>query len=309
MKLTTTRRVCFAYSSEPINTKKTLYSDVDSNVRQVVPTHVGPYIFRSYNHFATPKTDKPQYFPRNPGAAPTIPIWQVACATTAAPTYFAPVDIGNRKYGDGGFGTNNPAEELRIEVERMHGKGDTGANLMVSIGTGEAKGIHRIPKTGGLQQLYGYWRAAKKLASESAEAHQSMSHHAETPSNGWTYHRLNVSRRYELGNMKLDEWKRNKKTLRKIEDETMKYCDEIRAELEEIATQLVDRRRARCKSADWDFFSTGDQYRCILTPCNKPQKLFRTRDALRKHLKTVHPLYNPDDQEAEKELFEKGRCN
>lgn len=270
-------------------------------------------MFRSYDHLAAPKiSNKPQFFPRNPGPAPTIPIWEVARATTAAPTYFAPVVITDRKYGDGGFGCNNPVVELRIEVETMHGNPEMeAANFMLSIGTGETKGFHRIPKAGGFQQLYGYLRAAKKLASESAEAHESMSQHCQNPRNGWSYHRLNVTSKYELAGMKLDEWKKNQKTLKRIEEETMKYCrePEVNKELEDIAKQLVERRRARCKGSEWEFFSTGTLYRCVLSPCNKPQKQYRTRQALQKHLRAVHSSsYDPDDRAAEEELFKRGRC-
>lgn len=91
----------------------------------------------------------------------------------------------------------------------------------------------------------------------------------------------------------------------------MKYCrePEVNKELEDIAKQLVERRRARCKGSEWEFFSTGTLYRCVLSPCNKPQKQYRTRQALQKHLRAVHSSsYDPDDRAAEEELFKRGRC-
>src|ERR1700731_2295324 len=37
-------------------------------------------------------------------------IWQAARATSAAPTFFAPVVIDDVRYADGGTGYNNPAD-------------------------------------------------------------------------------------------------------------------------------------------------------------------------------------------------------
>ena len=65
-----------------------------------------PYLFRSYDHHPhVPKEGEARsWVERNPGYSQRIPIWQVARATSAAPTYFDSITIENRKYGDGGFG-------------------------------------------------------------------------------------------------------------------------------------------------------------------------------------------------------------
>ena len=77
---------------------------------------------------------------RNPDLAHDIPIWEVARATSAAPTYFKTVKIDHLKYLDGGFGGyNNPTLEIFEEVRTMSNKNSGSVNLMVSVGTGRKK--------------------------------------------------------------------------------------------------------------------------------------------------------------------------
>src|SRR5437762_1801323 len=42
-------------------------------------------------------------------------IWQVGSATSAAPTFFTPIEIDDVLYGDGGTGWNNPTREVIAE--------------------------------------------------------------------------------------------------------------------------------------------------------------------------------------------------
>src|SRR5579872_1425235 len=76
-----------------------------------------------------------------------IPLWQLVCASTAAPTYFPPevVRIGEEEFlfVDGGVTMfNNPAFQLFLmaTVEPYNLKWPSGAErmLLVSIGTGTA---------------------------------------------------------------------------------------------------------------------------------------------------------------------------
>ena len=46
-------------------------------------------------------------------------IWQAARATTAAPTFFKPVTIGNQTFIDGGMAHNNPTSLALREVARV----------------------------------------------------------------------------------------------------------------------------------------------------------------------------------------------
>lgn len=75
---------------------------------------------------------------RNYDVADDLPIWQVACATLAAPRYFPPITIQTtnkpRTFKDGGFGSNNPSEEAYHDIIRSQGRAKAGP--FISIGTG-----------------------------------------------------------------------------------------------------------------------------------------------------------------------------
>jgi predicted acylesterase/phospholipase RssA len=61
-------------------------------------------------------------------------IWQAARATSAAPTYFLPIEIDDVLYGDGGLGWNNPTKEALAEARNVWP--DRPIGIVVSIGTG-----------------------------------------------------------------------------------------------------------------------------------------------------------------------------
>ena len=46
--------------------------------------------------------------PESRSVLPEIKIWEAARATSAAPTYFKPITVGNYTLLDGGLGANNP---------------------------------------------------------------------------------------------------------------------------------------------------------------------------------------------------------
>lgn len=73
-----------------------------------------------------------------PGTPPTI--CQAALATSAATSFFDPIDIGARRYADGGLGANNPVDEMEGEASNIW-CADTGdlkplVKCFISIGTG-----------------------------------------------------------------------------------------------------------------------------------------------------------------------------
>lgn len=68
-------------------------------VSQVGANNHSPVVFRSYKN------------PMESSALPSIRIWEAARATSAAPTYFPPMKLGdNNEYSfvDGGLQANNP---------------------------------------------------------------------------------------------------------------------------------------------------------------------------------------------------------
>ena len=79
-----------------------------------------PYLFRSKNNLHKSKESEERKLNRDPNTAHDIPIWQVARATSAAPTYFESPSINGFEYVDGGFGANNPCAEICKEVRRTN---------------------------------------------------------------------------------------------------------------------------------------------------------------------------------------------
>ncbi|KAH9835281.1 acyl transferase/acyl hydrolase/lysophospholipase [Rhodofomes roseus] len=74
----------------------------------------------------------------NPEVNPSLAdykIWEAARATTAAPVYFAPIELDGYKYMDGGFGYNNPVLQLITESRLCFGPARQ-VCCLVSIGTG-----------------------------------------------------------------------------------------------------------------------------------------------------------------------------
>ena len=49
----------------------------------------------------------------------TACIWQVTRATSAAPTFFTPIEIDHVLYGDGGTRWNNPTREAIAEARNI----------------------------------------------------------------------------------------------------------------------------------------------------------------------------------------------
>lgn len=74
----------------------------------------------------------------NPSA--NCQIWEAARATTAAPTFFKRIEIGEEgqakeEFFDGGLRCNNPVDEVLNEARDIFGN-DRRVNCVVSIGTG-----------------------------------------------------------------------------------------------------------------------------------------------------------------------------
>ena len=163
-----------------------------------------PYLFRTYKHLRKGANPTERLLDRNPGLAHDVPIYQVARATSAAPTYFKPAKIGELEYLDGGFGANNPCMEIYDEVRKMNNNSESCIHIIVSIGTGKNNELARFGSE-GVSRYWNYLNFAKKWASESESTHISMMRKKQHSATKFNYFRLNVEE--GLGPMKLDEWK------------------------------------------------------------------------------------------------------
>lgn len=171
-----------------------------------------PYLFRTYKHLhKSAPGSKDRCFERNPDLAHDIPIWKVGRATSAAPSFFEPAKIDGLKYVDGGFGANNPGQEIYREVRRMNNNSKKAIGFFMSIGTGLNETSGRIIDRIGLPQYLNYLKYMKKCATDSEKTHEYLLEFIETPK---TYYRLNVDG--GIGGMKLDDWRTRSKLRREV---------------------------------------------------------------------------------------------
>ena len=238
---------------------------------------------------------------------------KIARATSAAPTYFEAVKIGNRKLGDGGFGCNNPSWEAYNEVQDMHNSDDKAIALLVSIGTGESY-VRRFSATGGYAELFQALRAAKGLATDTHRTDELLK--KLTGKRKDCYFRFNADER--LGKIKLDCWKAAKGSKLSTADEirriTEEYLDRpcVVREIDTVAQILVTNRRMRSKTDKWEERLFGIKWRCVHEGCSEGQQL-RRQVELREHLQTYHDfgpeLEQSPSMRAEYEgLVSRGRC-
>lgn len=172
-----------------------------------------PYLFRTYANLHKSDDLEARQFDRNPGQAHDIPIWQVARATSAAPTYFKPVVIDGLEYIDGGFGANNPCAEIYDEVKRMNNNYEKCVHFILSVGTGKNKKLSRF-QGHGIERYWNYLNFARKWATDAEKTHDQMLRDKRNSAFKFHYYRLNVEE--GLGLMKLDEWRARGPIKRKI---------------------------------------------------------------------------------------------
>jgi predicted acylesterase/phospholipase RssA len=129
-------------------------------------------------------------------------IWQALRATTAAPTYFDPIALGNPEifYCDGGTGYNNPCSEVDRVAKSIWGKRTIG--IVISIGTGlqEGSSPKRIK---WLPNFLHVVRSLVPMATETERVHQDSYHRYN---NGHTeYFRFDT---HGVSNIGLEEWRK-----------------------------------------------------------------------------------------------------
>ena len=148
-----------------------------------------PYLFRTYPSHETHLGCK---------------IWEAARATSAAPTFFKQIEIGNKQpFIDGGLGCNNPSKLVLNEAKLVFPTHQIGC--LVSIGTGQAE-IISIRKSGFLQQILptDIINALKAISTDCEATHEDMLLlFANSPN---TYFRLNVE--HGMQGIELSEWEK-----------------------------------------------------------------------------------------------------
>ncbi|KAH8660662.1 acyl transferase/acyl hydrolase/lysophospholipase [Tricladium varicosporioides] len=272
------------------------------------------YLFRTFDH--PPRAAGPHHdIELNPDYAHNIPTWQVARATTAAPSYFKPMKIGSTTHIDGGFGSaNNPTIYAYEEVRQMSDD-DNPIALTISIGTGLRRDVSPYSDGAFLGKWAAYVRFARHIATDSEETHRGMERQQEShrrllrrykPELVEEYHRFNVE--HGMEDMKLGEWKTRQTqdgiqylTLEKMEEATRAYYEQesVQADLRRFAGILVVNRRQRSRDAErWNNVALGLQYHCILEECGHQRTKFYPVDIhLRTHLVREHKLKDETNEE------------
>lgn len=298
-----------------------------------------PSPFRSYAHHQRRKnvadqTNGDQNPVEKAGPADSCLIWQAARATSAAPTYFNSIKIGEFEYMDGGFGLNNPSQKVFYEVSQINRNVNEANALSISIGTG----ITRFTRfqQGIFKKPVGWLYGAKKVSTDCEEKHEDM-RQITVKGQRHRYHRFNVPEPATdpdapdpayfkelfgrikralgqdvelpdrgLGKIKLDEWKpkrfwRKESTQDEIRRVTLTYLEDpnVDRELEEIARLLVLQRRARAKTPRWEEYALGIRYECPMAKQRCPEETFTEESALRDHLVRDHHVAEADWNEAD----------
>lgn len=246
------------------------------------------FLFRSYNGPFDP-TQHNYNVPTH-----DVRITKIACAATAAPTFFKPVKIRDSEFVDGGLVANNPSHLAYRELCILRGW-DTlqqgSIALVLSIGTGKAETPPKKKWYFGRYNDTIEW--TKRTATDSVRAHESMleevnRQHASQNNVDLRliYERFSVEHQRALNEMKMDEWQDD--TVRLILDSTHAYLreTEVRRRLQSIAQVLVRARISRSRTSKWDRFATGSRWQCLIHGC-RARDCHRMAD-MEQHFREAH---------------------
>ena len=142
-------------------------------------------------------------------------IWEAACATSAAPTFFKGMKIGSQIYIDGGMVLNNPIQCLLKETMQVFP--DHHLSCIISIGTGKGDTI-AFPKPSFLQRNFiptDVVRAIQGIATDCEKEHEQVMHHFTNTCN--VYFRFNVEQ--GMQSVSLSDWEK----LANVEAHTSNY--------------------------------------------------------------------------------------
>ncbi|KAH8716803.1 acyl transferase/acyl hydrolase/lysophospholipase [Phaeosphaeriaceae sp. PMI808] len=123
-------------------------------------------------------------------------IWEAARATSAASTFFDPIQIGDQKYVDGALRYNNPIEKADQESRDLWPNED---RLMISIGTGSAPGPNVL--AGNIAEL---GKTLVKIVTDSEEENARFRRRNKDMVENNLLFRFNVLQ--GLADVRLDEW-------------------------------------------------------------------------------------------------------
>ncbi|KAF4432635.1 hypothetical protein FACUT_8323 [Fusarium acutatum] len=191
----------------------------------------------------------------------SVTIWEVACATSANPNYFAGTEIEGKKYYDGAIVANNPTEWAVNEISDLHRMAPA---VLVNLGTGMLTAPTGAPRLIDTKQCYSRREYRRNVVDGILKVYP-MELFPESGYYEWRSldsqlgeksHRLSVEG--HLHSMRYDDWPftSGKYTLQVITDITNEYLDtdEARERINRIAKEAVRIRRARVWTEQWEDF-------------------------------------------------------
>lgn len=275
-----------------------------------------PFLFRTYD-CRTDNSDSTKNPPLNAGPAAPCSIVQVGRATSAAPTFFEPIDLdnwGNEGYQserisfiDGGFGLNNPSHEILKDIKRKRKASNSVFEVFASFGTGVSVDI--------LEGKLSTWRRMlnemKKEMTNVLRDHQAMENecglHNEDGKKAFEYFRFPGGN--ALGEIEMDEWSGRRKsqlglssrptgrdTLESMDQAVHDYLriPEVREDMTKLARILVLRRRLRTRDVSaWERYACASRYECSQVECNV---VVDTLDEFGAHLDNAHANLSDKDR-------------
>jgi hypothetical protein len=205
------------------------------------------------------------------------PVWTVARACTAAPTYFDPVEIQALdgriwRFEDAGLQVNNPTEVGIEEVKswNQNPKSNDVVHAVVSIGTGEKhssmfasnRSIFPFNEARALGQ--GILDGSLETTSVDNRVRDQLRQDGEDRK----YWRFNDDS-IEWEDIKLDDYRSD--ALRNMEYLISRYMEEhkVQKDMKSCAGRLVKQRheRIRTSKAKWERFADATEFICNVPGC------------------------------------------
>jgi predicted acylesterase/phospholipase RssA len=162
-------------------------------------------------------------------------IWEAARATTAAPTFFKRIAIGEEghakeEFVDGGLGCNNPAKQVLDEARVIFGN-NRPVRSLVSIGTGHL-GTIGLAKPDAFQKFLplNLIQVLRKIATDCESTAKELKQRFE-PFEKF-YFRFNVTHGAE--GISLDEWNK----MGELTEHTKAYISEESKDIDEVVDVL-----------------------------------------------------------------------
>ena len=200
------------------------------------------HMFRTYDCKLPSTSESPKWMPLNPSPASTSQIWEVARATSAAPTIFPPIHLDDNMFVDGGVTANNPTQEALREVAFLYGK--LAGTCVVSIGSGVSHDP-RLPATllsgrkAGLHSLKNTIQILRAALTQKELTNTDVNFEASM-NLGFVCFRFNTT---HDRNIALDEWDNSGRIRTEIELSTRRYLDdeEVKAQLHRCASAIISK--------------------------------------------------------------------